>query len=123
MLRHDIERRMYKRVNVEVGLRYLVPLRSFDKVYTASTFDIGSGGIGLEVDDPMPDGTALVLELSPDKCGVEQDAIRLQAQCIWCEPKGDRYKVGIMFYYFDDELRDRVAKFVGALEDYAPLTS
>lgn len=120
MQRQDIERRMYRRVNVEVGLRYLLPLETFDKVHTASTADIGTGGLGLEVTEPMKDGTALIIELSPEGCGIEQEPIRLQAQCIWCEPDAGVYKVGIMFYYFDEGLRSRMSEFVEAVENLAP---
>ena len=46
-------RRMFKRIPLEVKLRYLLPLETFDQVYSASTFDIGNGGIGLEVESPI----------------------------------------------------------------------
>ena len=111
---------MYKRVDVEVGLRYLVPLKTFEQVHTASTADIGTGGLGLEVSEPMMDGTALIVELDPKGCGIDQEPIRLQAQCIWCEPNGDAFKVGIMFYYFDEGLRTRMSKFVEAVDNLTP---
>ncbi len=120
MKRQDIERRMYKRVDVEVGLRYLLPLETFDQVHPASTADIGTGGLGLEVSEPMMDGTALIIELRPEACGIEQEPIRLQAQCIWCEPINGKYKVGIMFYYFDEGLRTRMSTFVEAVEKLTP---
>ena len=120
MKRQDIERRMYKRVDVEVGLRYLVPLVTFEQVLTASTADIGTGGLKLEVSEPMKDGTALIIELHPEQCGIDLEPIRLQAQCIWCEPAGDSFKVGIMFYYFDEGLRTRMSTFVEAVENLTP---
>lgn len=117
----DIERRMYKRVPIMVELRYLLPLDTFEKVYTASTFDMGKGGIGLASDTPLREGAAMIVELDPRKCEVDQEIIRLQAQCIWCEPKDDRYHMGVMFYFFDEELRLEVAKFVDALDQFSVL--
>lgn len=119
MLKPDVERRMYKRVAAEVNIRFLLPLETFDKVFTGSTFDIGRGGVGLIAEEPLKDGTAMIVEICPRARNINQDPLRLQAQCIWCEPKDGKYHIGIMFYYFDEELRARVAEFVDALDAFA----
>ena len=121
MRKSDMERRMYKRVSVAVKLRFLVPLETFERVYEASTFDVGKGGIGLVSDQPLKDGTAMIVELDPGRAGVEGELIRIQAQCIWCEAKGGQHHMGVMFYYFDEGLRERVGKFVDSLESPAPI--
>ena len=46
----------------------------------------------------------MVIEIDPKQRGLDQAAFRVQAQCIWCEPKGGKFHIGVMFYYFDDDL-------------------
>ena len=116
----DVQRRMYKRVQIEVKLRYLLPLDTFDRVWTASTFDIGQGGIGLVAEKPLKDGTAMIVELDPKYCDIKQEVIRIQAQVIWCEPKNGAHHMGVMFYYFNEKLRARVSAFVDAIDHLAP---
>ena len=123
MKKTDLEKRMYKRVAIEVSLRYLLPMNTFDKVYTASTFDIGKGGIGLTCDEALEDGTAMVIEIDPKQRDLDQPAFRVQAQCIWCEPKDGKFQIGVMFYYFDDDLRTQVSCFVDAIDSMAAFSA
>lgn len=123
MTEEGAQQRLSQRIVLEVGLRYLVPLETFDRVHTATTCDIGHGGLVLEVDSSIREGTDLILELRPRDCGVDQELIRLQGNCIWCVSREGKHRVGIMFNSFDDHLRARVSRFLDGLHHLAFLTS
>ncbi len=96
-------------------VRYLLPLRTFDQVYSAVTFDMGNGGMSLEVEGPIDEGADMILEFDPKECGLDQEIIRISAKSIWSVQEGGTSKIGAMFLFFDEHLRARVEEFVSGL--------
>ena len=116
MLQQDMERRLYKRIPREVKVRYLIPAKTFDQVYSAFTYDVGYGGIGLEMDSPIEEGSDILVELIPRDYGLDQEVIRILAKGIWCVTKEGKYRVGILFLFSGRHLQARVARFVDGLD-------
>ena len=75
----------------------------------------GHGGLALDVEPPIDEGTVLILELIPRSCGVDQELIRIQGNRICRVPAEGKHRVGNVFYFSDDRLRARVARFLDGL--------
>ena len=115
MVEQDVEHRLFGRILIRVKVRYLLPLMTFDQMHSAATFDIGKGGLGLEVEGPIEEGSDMILQFDPRECGLDQEIIRISAKSIWSVQKDGASKIGAMFVFFDEHLRARVEQFVSGL--------
>ena len=115
MVEQDIDHRLFSRILIRVKVRHLLPLKAFDQVYSAATFDIGRGGMGLEVEGPVEEGTDMILEFDPKECGLDQEVIRISAKSIWSVREHGTSKIGVMFVFLVEHMRARLEQFVSGL--------
>ena len=87
--------------------------------FTCVTRDLSAGGLGLECDRPLAEGSAVDLELFVVVDDIEDEGtqtLKALGKVIWCRVKDERiYLAGIEFLDLDEQRTDHVQKLVAAI--------
>ncbi|MDD5131115.1 MAG: PilZ domain-containing protein [bacterium] len=109
------ERRKFVRLDTTVRIRYKVLIPTEDHNDTNSR-DLSSGGVKIEVKEPIKPSTVLWLEINLPS---ETDPLEAKGEVIWQEKiaatENNRYEMGIKFLEMDLNDRNRLSKYLFSL--------
>ncbi|HEY3357306.1 MAG TPA: PilZ domain-containing protein [Polyangia bacterium] len=92
-----IQRRQHARIDVKLSAEITLG----EEIFTATTRDISEGGVGLNLDRPLPEATALSLNLFlvVDEVEDERSApLKVRGKVAWCaESDEGEWAAGIRF--------------------------
>ena len=85
------------------------------------TTNVSRGGIAADLDQPIANGTDVLLDLQlVFDDDVRTDALRVAARVVWCTTLDDGYQVGLAFKPLDAEKTQLIALFLKYLDSSGP---
>jgi uncharacterized protein (TIGR02266 family) len=108
------ERRKYVRLTADVEVRYDVLDTKSHEAMQAVTRNISAGGICLIINEQLPIGTVLQLDIYLPQ---NQPVIKAKGKIVWISAfrmanEKERYDAGIEFIEIDEEQRKIIDKYV-----------
>ncbi len=109
------ERRKFVRLDTSVKIRYKI-LMSNDNQNNTNTRDLSTGGVKIEVKEPIKANTVLWLEID---LPTEADPLQAKGEVVWQEKistsENISYEMGIKFLEMDLNDRNRLNKYLFSL--------
>jgi c-di-GMP-binding flagellar brake protein YcgR len=109
------ERRKFIRLDTSVKIRYKV-LMPIDNQNNTNSRDLSTGGVKIEVKEPIKPNTVLWLEIDLPS---EADPLQAKGEVVWQEKisnaENSRYEMGIKFLEMDLNDRNKLNKYLFSL--------
>lgn len=106
------ERREYHRLEISIPVHYLLPKPGKPVEISASTRDIGGGGICLESEGPVSLRSPLEIQI---KLPTGTHPIAIHGKVVWCKKTSssvNKYRVGIAFHGVNEEDRREIIGYI-----------
>ncbi|HEY8429358.1 MAG TPA: PilZ domain-containing protein [Sandaracinaceae bacterium] len=111
----SVDHRKHPRYAVEVAAELTLGARTL----AAATQNISEGGVGLVLDELLPEGAALQLTLFLTQDGIEdpdEEPFEAEASVAWSAPQDDGlHAAGVRFAQVTPAQREQLARFLAAL--------
>ena len=108
-LQEQFNRRELYRIQLRVGER--VTLTVADEEVSVKMLNLSAGGLGILSQQELPLGQQLVLAI-----GIPDPSSEIEAEVVWVEQDGDRYRMGLRFLNSNESFRQRMIQQMYRLE-------